>query len=89
MPEDEQRGQRGGLVAAELPVVPGRGGGGFGALGVDELRAGGGGDGEDVLLGVELGRGGVPEAARRGVDALPVGGAHAQVVDVDAGRGRG
>ena len=35
----EQGGQRGGLVLAELPVIPGRGGGGFGALGVDELRA--------------------------------------------------
>ena len=68
----EQGGQRGGLVLAELPVIPGRGSGGFGALGVDELRAACGGGGKDVLLGIQLGGGGVPVAARRGVDGLPV-----------------
>ena len=81
----EQGGQRGGLPAAVLPIPRGRGGGGFGAFGVDELRAVCGGGGEDVLFGIELGGGGVPVAARRGVDGLPVRSAGAQVVHVHAG----
>ena len=83
----EQGGQRGGLPAAELPAGRGRGSGGFGALGVHELRAAVGGGGEDVLLGIQLGRGGIPVAARRGVDGLPVRSAGAQVVHVYAGGG--
>jgi hypothetical protein len=67
-------GQRGGLVLAELPCAVRLFGGGFGSLGVHELGPTGVSDGEDVLFGVELACGGVPVAARRGVDGLPVAG---------------
>ena len=87
MPDASRAASAAAWPAAELPVIPGRGSGGFGAFGVDELRAACGGGGQDVLFGIQLGRGGVPVAARRGVDGLPVRSAGAQVVHVHAGGG--